>query len=60
MHVLAIYAVNQHLSELMAEAEASRLARRANPKRGLRARVSSLFSGSRPAPAPATKAYANS
>jgi len=59
MHVLAIYAVNEHLAELMTEASQARLARTAKPKRTPRSFVASLF-GSRQAPVPApTKAFAN-
>ena len=53
MQVLAIYAVYEHISELMAEAEANRLARKATSKRSLRAFVTSLFAARTAAPAPA-------
>jgi hypothetical protein len=62
MHVLAIYRVNEHLADLMAEASAERQAREAKPKGGRRfSMVTSLFSG-RATPATVagpTKAYAN-
>ena len=61
MHVLAIYRVNEHLADLMAEASAERLVREAKPKGRRFSLVTSLFSG-RATPAPAagpTKAYAN-
>jgi hypothetical protein len=45
MHVLAIYRVNEHLADLMAEAAAERRAREARPKGRRFARVTSLFSG---------------
>ena len=65
MHVLAIYAVNEHIADLMAEASAERQARearQAKPKGRRFALVTSLFSG-RASAAPAagpTRAYANS
>ena len=61
MHVLAIYRVNEHLADLMAEASAERLVREAKPKGRRFSLVTSLFSG-RASVAPAagpTKAYAN-
>jgi hypothetical protein len=61
MHVLAIYRVNEHLADLMAEASAERQARQAKPKGRRFSLVTSLFSG-RATVAPAagpTKAYAN-
>ena len=64
MHVLAIYQVNEHLADLMAEASAERRAREARqgkPKSHRFSLVTSLFSG-RASVAPAagpTKAYAN-
>lgn len=62
MHVLAIYRVNEHLADLMAEASAERQARESKPKGSRFALVTSLFAG-RGVPAPAagaTKALANS
>lgn len=53
MQVLAIYAVNEHIAELMAEANANRLARKVEPKRSFRAFVASLFAALMPASAPA-------
>jgi hypothetical protein len=53
MQVLAIYAVYEHMFELMAEAEDNRLARSAKPKRSFRAYVASLFANRAPASAPA-------
>ena len=53
MQVLAIYRVNEHISELMAEANANRLARKVEPKRSFRAFVASLFAARTAAPAPA-------
>ena len=61
MHVLAIYRVNEHLADLMAEASAERLVRESKPKGRRFSLVTSLFSG-RASVAPAagpTKAYAN-
>jgi hypothetical protein len=61
MHVLAIYRVNEHLADLMAEASAERLVRESKPKNRRFSMVTSLFSG-RATAAPAagpTKAYAN-
>ncbi|HEU0243599.1 MAG TPA: hypothetical protein VFQ75_06800 [Candidatus Limnocylindrales bacterium] len=62
MHVLAIYRVNEHLADLMAEASAERQARESKPKGRRFALVTSLFAG-RAAATPAagpTKAFANS
>jgi hypothetical protein len=62
MHVLAIYRVNEHLADLMAEASAERQAREAKPKGRRFALVTSLFAGrgaATPAAGP-TKAFANS
>jgi hypothetical protein len=58
MHVLAIYRVNEHLADLMAEAAAERQARegrQAKPKGRRLALVTSLFSG-RASAAPAAGA----
>jgi hypothetical protein len=60
MNALAIYAVNEHLAELMAEARAARLARQSKPRRGIRARVTSLFSGPGSAGTPSREALAGS
>ena len=65
MHVLAIYRVNEHLADLMAEASAERRAREARqgkPKSRRFSLVTSLFSGRTASAAPVagpTKAYAN-
>ena len=62
MHVLAIYRVNEHLADLMAEASAERLVRESKPKGRRFSLVTSLFSGRTASAAPATgptKAYAN-
>jgi hypothetical protein len=53
MQVLVIYAVYEHISELMAEADARRLARDDKPKRSIRGFVASLFASRSGAPAPA-------
>ena len=60
MHVLAIYRVNEHLADLLAEASAERQAREARPKTSRFAFVSSRF-GRGPIAAPGlTKAGASS
>jgi hypothetical protein len=51
MNVLAIYAINEHIADLMAQASAERMVRDAKPKRSLRAIVTSLFATRRPAAA---------
>lgn len=44
MNVLAIYAVNEHLADLMAEADAERMVRNAKPQPSIIRRiVASLF-----------------
>jgi hypothetical protein len=45
MHVLAIYRVNEHLADLMAEASAERQAREARPKTTRFAFLTSRFAG---------------
>jgi hypothetical protein len=65
MHVLAIYSVNEHLADLMAEAAAERQAHEANaskPKSSRFAFLTSRFSGrgSAVAIAGSTKALASS
>ena len=62
MHVLAIYRVNEHIADLMAEASAERQAREAKPKGRRFGLLTSLFSGRGPV-APAAgpvRALANS
>ena len=52
MHVLAIYAVNEHIAVLRAEAQAAREAKaRRTPRRGF---VASLIDAARATKAPAT------
>ena len=48
MNVLAIYRVNEHVAELMAEADAERKAREAAPKRSRFELLASIF-GRKPA-----------
>ena len=44
MNVLAIYAINEHLANLMAEADAQRMVRDSKPRSmGIRRFVASLF-----------------
>ena len=44
MNVLAIYAINEHLANLMAEADAERMVRKSKPRStGIRQFVASLF-----------------
>ena len=44
MNVLAIYSINEHLANLMAEADAQRMVRNSKPRsKGIRQFVASLF-----------------
>jgi hypothetical protein len=52
MNVLAIYAVNEHIADLLAEASAERQRRARSPKR--RGFVASILEAARNAKAPAT------
>jgi hypothetical protein len=52
MNVLAIYAVNEHIADLMAEASAERKARARRPKR--KGIVASILEAVRATTAPAT------
>ena len=60
MNVLAIYAVNEHLAELMAEAHAARLARKPRSQGRIRSFVTSRFGGRGSGQTPVRNALANS
>ena len=60
MHVLAIYRVNEHLAELLAESAAERQARESRPKAARAFRILRFRGRPQATPVGATTAFANS